>query len=285
MPKPRRPRAVAKSLDALPKWYRLSNYILAESFTLEQWFNALWIRQTVWQLFRHHATADAYATYWNEIQKSGAAAFTTKNGLAAHVGTDAVRSLTVLDLFEIRDSIAAERVYSKHYKKFNRDLDKSTVGGPGVSAHEKLEETVRDALDPNSYWMHNAAFVVIDLNATNETLSRRFESWLQRIRNEEKDGFRTRRYSAKDCKAWFDSGLLPFLDLSHWARTQRLRIPDWLMGEAIFPPSRTINVSEAVRKSTKRLAERVLSDAFVQALAADINAANERSVARKPETQ
>lgn len=275
---------VVRIRDALPGWYKLENYLAAEHFSLELWFNAFYIRQTVSQLFRYRAIrGGVYTPYWDEIQRIGAMAFTKNRGFAAHVGTDALQSLSVLDLFEIRDAIAADGPYLKHYRNFERDLEKSSPGGPGVSPHDKLEESVRKALNPDNYWLHNAAFVVVDLDATNETLVKRFHAWLKQIRDAEKERFRIRRYSMKDSRAWFDSGVLQFLDLSHWAKTQRVRIPDWLMGEVIFPSNRTINVSEAVRKTTRPLAERILSHAFVGGLASDIIAAEEGAGARKPE--
>jgi hypothetical protein len=273
----RKPTLIIKEQSQLPAWYKLEKYLQAKNFSLEEWFNAFYVRQTVSRLFGYRARGEVYRTYWNEIQNRGALAYSSRKGFAASVGFEPLRSLEVIDLFEIRDSIAADEPYKRHYQKFNRELKKSTVEGPGVSPHEKLKDTVREALDPNTYWMHNAAFLVVDLDASNATLTKSFEGWLQRVRSEEKETFRHRRYSARDSKSWSDSGVLQFMDLTHWAKTQKLRIPDWLMGEAIFLPSRSVNVSEAVRKVTRPLAHRVLSEKLLENLGADIYSASANS--------
>lgn len=48
-------------------------------------------------------------------------------------------------------------------------------------------------------------------------------------------------------------------------------MPDWFIGDAIFPLERQINTSEAVRKTTEPLAKKIWSRELPESLRSDLH--------------
>jgi hypothetical protein len=64
-----------------------------------------------------------------------------------------------------------------------------------------------------------------------------------------------------------DSGILPYLDLSYWAKTKGINIPNHIIGDWLFPDD-MIDVAEKIRKVTQPLARRSVDPGFIRTLAA-----------------
>ncbi len=72
-------------------------------------------------------------------------------------------------------------------------------------------------------------------------------------------------YRKPDFNEWQRLGILPFLDLTCWASESALVIPYRVMADAIYPPGE--GGEETVRKTTAPLAEMLMSEEALDALA------------------
>jgi hypothetical protein len=69
-----------------------------------------------------------------------------------------------------------------------------------------------------------------------------------------------------DYADWIDFGVLPYLDLCCWQREVGVKIPDWVMADAIFPQGQKSD--DTVRKTTAKLADKLVARSHLELLAA-----------------
>lgn len=264
----------------LPKWFDLDKYTPAKTFSLESWllaFEHRWLLRLLTNSESPNPASLEVDEKWLEIVASGATAGVTKAGAtrSRELSSAAIDDLSIIDLFNIRDSLFASPNLKKSYQSFERKLIRGKLGDPPVWCPEDLLESVHDVLDSDSYWLHNAAFAVVDLDASDTTIKEAFDKWLSLLRKSRNGDYaRRRRYSAKDCDAWYGSAVLPYIDLCHWALHTGTHIPDRVLADAIFPSDQESRDTESIRKSTRPFAERVLSGELPDSLRADLYGAD-----------
>lgn len=98
--------------------------------------------------------------------------------------------------------------------------------------------------------------VVVNLSMPDAMLIEQFRDWLDEIRKTMSSQAGKRRYQRPDFESWIRFGVLPFLDLTIWAKENGLSIPNRVMADAIFEP--WMGDSEAVRKTAAPLAMSLL---------------------------
>lgn len=290
---------IIKSARQLPEWFGLEKYDGVSQFELADWWAAFSLRHYVGVTCE--VPDDAEGPSWHLLTDDGrlspvkAWARITQYGSAAHVGfwynpfhhgNSSVESISVQDFFHIAKAIGEmdDNKYRLAFDAFeaeveadaNTNTDRSLadrIGGAGISPNECLLENAHDALDPHAYWLHHVAFAQIDLLASDATIENNFSVWLRDVRRRHQHVTfkRERRYSSRDAMNWANSGVLPYLDLSIWAELEGVEISDSVYGDAIFGPNRLINVTEAVRKVTAPLAERIWTGELPNSLESDLS--------------
>ena len=116
-------------------------------------------------------------------------------------------------------------------------------------------------------------FVAINLNAPDSVLHNQFSDWLALVRRTQDPDWRTRAFSDADMRAWYDSQMLPYIDLCLWRDLYKVKLTQPQIGALLFPDDYgSVDIVERVRKVTARHAERLTSTAgfaMLEAQAAD----------------
>lgn len=105
------------------------------------------------------------------------------------------------------------------------------------------------------------AFATVNLTGSDEEIINSFKFWLKEVKQEHNVFEVNKHYSDIDYKRWIQHSILPFLDLTIWAEANRVRIPNNIMGEAIFSNKKELQSDEdAVRRTTKPLAYELIKN-------------------------
>ena len=111
--------------------------------------------------------------------------------------------------------------------------------------------------------------VEVDLSAPDQIIVKDFRAWLKTARRtysiESKNSF-----TESMRQDWSDYGVLPYLDLSFWARANNLPLTDAVMGNALFPDSDVVSNVERVRKVVRPKAKWLMNPSVLQEIEAQV---------------
>lgn len=129
-----------------------------------------------------------------------------------------------------------------------------------------LSHPIDDLADPDFPRSH--ATIVVSLDAPEAIILAEFESWLRAERarldlSEVKNRFKKEHYAR-----WVSLRVLPYIDLRLHAAIEGPPLPYHVIASAIFPERVEIDIVEAVRKTTKPLADYLMRDDVINALEA-----------------
>ncbi len=68
--------------------------------------------------------------------------------------------------------------------------------------------------------------------------------------------------------SWAKFQILPFVDLSNWAKLEDVKIPDPVMGAALFPNEYDVSLSERIAKVVRPKAKWLTRQSVVSAIEA-----------------
>lgn len=105
----------------------------------------------------------------------------------------------------------------------------------------------------------NQTYACVNLEASDDIIMEDFKKWLLNTKKSYFGNFRDKQFTRSNFLSWCDASVLQYLDLSIWAEIDNIAIPHHIMGEAIYPSNKQVNVAEAVRRTTKPLAEILMS--------------------------
>ena len=69
-----------------------------------------------------------------------------------------------------------------------------------------------------------------------------------------------------DFMLWVRNQVLPYIDLTQWARVNGTALPNHKLGEILFPDECEVSLEERVRKSIKPLAKKLISESFCRSI-------------------
>ena len=103
----------------------------------------------------------------------------------------------------------------------------------------------------------------VNLHGSEEQLVADFRKWLNGIKRARGLDMPIKR---RDFQSWTQHCILPFLDLTNWARAYNKEITQQVLGLALFPAEFEVNLGERVRKVVSPLAQRVSATEFINSL-------------------
>ena len=110
-------------------------------------------------------------------------------------------------------------------------------------------------------------FLEVNLLASNEQILNEFKDWLINTRNHSINPKSLKRqFSPQDFQDWRSSKILPYWDLTNIAMIQKTAIPFHVLGKALFPDEYDIDLTERIRKTTKRKCQFIFSEEVISAL-------------------
>lgn len=136
----------------------------------------------------------------------------------------------------------------------------SFIDDPIFEAFEKEGEEM-DWLDQSRG--HDCVYV--DLTVPDKILIQQFTDYVRQVRRRYPDIKPAKPYKAPEYKKWIEYGLLPYLDLKLWEIENNVSIPYRVLADAIFTDGNM--GEEMIRKTTKKMADQVMSKRYIDFLA------------------
>lgn len=275
----------------LPDWFSLDKYASSIDFQLTDWLNAFSFRYYLFLLqdcLSDGSSSDPQVI--DEIMMDQIAALKNikNNGALAHEANNhrvdakrfvsSVTSIDVYEAFLIAENLSSDETgknnsaHKNAYDVFEAELRSPENENILISSPSMLMESAHDVMDPDTFPLHQVAFAKVDLNTPNSIILQNFEKWLREVKKTHRHltVIRERKFSDLDSRKWFQSSVLPYLDLMYWQKVEGIEISRRLIENAIFPIDRQINVTEVLKATTVPLAEKILSGDIVRSLEADL---------------
>lgn len=79
------------------------------------------------------------------------------------------------------------------------------------------------------------AFAWVDLEASDEQIKAEFSRWLTRERDRRNVPAVRKSFNESDFRGFYESAVLPYLDLMFWAMMEKVKINQYVIAQAIFP--------------------------------------------------
>jgi hypothetical protein len=79
------------------------------------------------------------------------------------------------------------------------------------------------------------AFAWIDLEASDEQIKAEFSRWLTKERDRRNVPAVKKSFNENDFQGFYESAVLPYLDLMYWATLEKVKINQYVIAQAIFP--------------------------------------------------
>jgi hypothetical protein len=190
-----------------------------------------------------------------------------------------VYAITVREIFDIINNISPEKI-----RYMMDELNKPQIGNVqevkqkieldnelGIDNKPAYESFTENALLLSEKWRgYNSVpginTVNVNLHMPNSVLIESFKEWLYFARI--KTGISNAdTYKKSDYNRWILYGVLPYIDLFIWQQETKIKIPNRVMTDAIFPQG--YGGEETIRKTTEPLALRligILKDEWVSPL-------------------
>lgn len=277
-------RVVKQQVD-LPSWFSLKKYDPLNSFSTLDWYEQIMVRRGIMKMLdeadqfecfgdyedRHWATICDLAEF---IETGPLVNATNGDKLHAYLGdarlfelknnrpkfSFGVRPLTLREFYlQDRHVLGEKRLYLRKWQAQFDDPDWSDLGNDMelTMPQEWFEE-------PVDSHMHSPLFgntIRVNLSLPENLLVEQFTALIRSLKKEQQAVPAKPRF-----ENWIKFGLLPYIDLTIWARKSGVRITNRVMADAIF--QRGDGGEEVVRKTTEKLVESVLSKLMLDTLAA-----------------
>ncbi len=296
-------KRIIRNIKDLPDWYALEKYLSASNLDAAGWYETLLQRWNHFFWFDHQGPEkykdrahDGKNYYYDALLQS------RENPLAplsdpiqiALIGGGQLEALKYdkKDFSTFSHAISPltiRRLYQKEHRLrkptrtrirawFDRMFDDfgsieltdeykaeckwalSFIDDPIFEAFEKQGEE-RDW--PDQRRDHDCVYV--DLTVPDKILIQHFTDYLRQVRKKYPNIKPASTYKAPEYKKWLEYGLLPYLDLKLWEIENSVSIPYRVFADAIFPDGNM--GEEMIRKTTKKMADQVMSKDYIDFLA------------------
>ena len=293
--------------NQIPKWFKLSKYDDTSKMTLATWLDNLYWRYDLLsmsderlvamrkEIDSHFETLETMAfenmryargeiTYSGELRFDALETGTVNSLRVSYVAHCVADAATGYGELGPRLAKLAEKLNEAELNPVQEDeiIDGETQQLLDLPMdtfdREETHSVDRSSLDPQLVvalenlggpMSDNVLHVQVDLSAPDKLIVEDFRTWLKVARREysiESKNFFTE--SMRD--DWSEYGVLPFLDLSLWARANGLEITDAIMGEALFSSRDDVDIVERMRKVVRPKASWLMNPSVLQAIEAQV---------------
>jgi hypothetical protein len=172
---------------------------------------------------------------------------------AASASLRGIHLITVRELFWIeRKMRKGRRLYAN---KFADQVFEDDDGPFVFKVKQWIDRPVYDSIAAR--WELSEKAAIVNLNLPDRILLDQFKQFLAEHRAKSKPKGITPRARESTYQDWINYGVLPYLDLLLWSKVKRVRIPNRVFADAIFPEG--TGGEEVVRKTTAPLAMHAIS--------------------------
>ena len=123
-----------------------------------------------------------------------------------------------------------------------------------------------------SYAEHTGGFTFaqIDIVASDEQLIEDFKQWLKDTRSLVKIEARPKTFTETDAENWHKKRILPYIDLTIWAKLKGISITHQEIGIVLFPDEYNVALGERVRRTVKPLVDMLMRPSTLCAIASQV---------------
>lgn len=273
-----RPRRLIRSAREIPKWFDIDKYRPLQNLDLVGWARQISIRSfVVWLLGpgREPGTNSVDETAKRWLQEIECNPVIKVADTSEHVNVwHSRRSARPYDTYSVW---ALESYFAYcHFLEFVSPEDPfmASVKAACESEDRGNQTEEAEALATMPYDLvykrrgistEGQTTVVVDL-ATDEQILDDFRHWLSGFRTAIEVQAPKSNFTEKDFASWCENGVIPYMDLTLWARAEGYSITQNALGEAIFPMEDRADTTERIRRTTKPKAERLLKEETARAL-------------------
>lgn len=263
-------------------WFRLEKYKPIASYSRSDWVNALNVRYEAFVRFADDtfilSDQAALELLADPLGPRGQKPSTVEIVHDEDYQEDGpIEDLRIVDLIGTLKSSDASKIVSDLNTFASWEAGPRTKGPPDMKSATR---TYRSWIDSDAE--SPALPIWVDLNADDELLMRKFRDWISAARTQFGPGHRAISWSDRSMQSWVDFQVLPFIDLNIFCSRVKGQLTQRLAGSLLFPDEVDVDLTERIRKVVVPLAERLLADDFLSALARHVQGAPEQEVSRDP---
>lgn len=260
-------------IKELPDWFDLNNYKDSNKLDLEGWITQIALRKAVEDFFKKIFFTGVVDDF-KLLKKDN-----SENSLTeVHAKAVApIHNLTLHDAIRIVEVVKHLKVFPPEFWASPSCFDSFSEGhnNETKSMLESLDDLNNTELEHVQYYPLNALYYLpthtglldVDLAVSDKILLSSFKKWLANQRATSGYELSKRTYTKSILRRWATNQVLAYIDLSYWAKIQRVEIPHWLMGEALFSKYQGDKI-DRVRKTTKKIADEILHPACLYGMSA-----------------
>ena len=281
-----------KVWKSIPSWFRLDNYDKSINFTAKEWYveimSRIWYTNQVYHNVpypedRKNKSLEYIKNYTFFSRKESEYIYTSD------ITDDDAEFLRELELrkLELREYFATKTFSANNVKELNELTAYSFFLDSDKKEEIEKDFAALDDYDSSNFWSEkrkserekrnkiidkykgpiakayidaeSSRYLEVDMGASDEKILADFKTWLLNTRSDMGDKYLKRDFSSNDFKDWHESRLLPYWDLTEIARNENATIPFHVLGAALFPNEYGIDLTERVRKVTKRKCQQIFS--------------------------
>jgi len=273
----------------IPKEFQISTYDACESWGVDEWAFALSVRRSMrlhWKLACSEGKNESVPQHMlNRIQEDALKLLIQPLVVDRKVNLfidrqSSIRDQSVSDFFggyfAFSDPHYSEWAEMYSYLMFYKfavneggvDVIDSDEDKKIQSNNLRIDTTAAWKMDRERMAFPNKFFISVDLGASDQSLVKEFKTWIKRTRIEAGIESIRRPFNKNDFMEWREQRLLPYLDLTFWAATQRASFTQATIANALFPSYDDLNedVVAKVRKTVAPNALGIVSDEVVSAM-------------------
>ena len=243
-----------KSIDELPDWFDINKYNETINLDAFGWMIELLYRTDDKKYAPHTLLHEPAMKTFNEETSE----YINLNKIDLLAGLPSVKSLNLECAYGFYWWLSDDEK-----NKINVLMEEADKTGADC---EDLSGSYDESISSQGLSNDGNVNVVINLNVSNEQIFKELDIWLKEARARLNEPGRKKDFNKNDYISWYNAGVLPYIDLTRWARNNNVKIPLHVMGEAIFPSANAGNKAERIRKTTKKLAFRLISNETINML-------------------
>jgi hypothetical protein len=274
-----------KHVKELPDWYKLDKYEAAKSLDAAGWYEQLSIRKCLKSLLssnlrdnlpisqqdlkaieglRTTPIIDVNNNFLIKVLCCGGELWELKSGNPRY--SLGVHMTSVREHYQTEKKIEIEkRTYARNFfaQTWGENFLEDTYETVKYPHKDWIDEPIDFNLNESSLNIH----LTVDASLPDKVLIEQFKLFLSEMRSPLKQaGISIDNKLRPDFEGWAKFGILPYLDLNTWAELEGLTISNRVMADAIFPAGE--GGEEVVRKTTKKIADEILTESHLNKLAA-----------------
>lgn len=211
-------------VEDLPEWFDLKNYEECMHFGARRWASNLEVRSIIFGCFetleKHHIPVELYPQEMDWLPQVIADLRATPIEAGPNEKQGPIRALLYDDIAHRCLDDRKDQKLAEHWQQ----LSSNPSNGNSDFLFSEVGQitTLFDTGHP----------IMVDLRATDSVLIEAFAIWLKENRSKRAASSASKR-ERPAYKDWARYGLLPYLDLSIWAKETGTQIPHHVMAEAV----------------------------------------------------